>query len=107
MQGYRHVIRPQVGGPAEEAPEDLKLYSPKQVARILQVTEQSVRVLVKQGRLEAFRVGIQLRIRKEALNELLLANRWSGPDPRRQKGGRRRWGRQAEPGAGERPPGGS
>jgi excisionase family DNA binding protein len=47
------------------------VYTVEQVADILQVSVQTVRRLIKEKKLKAFRVGIQLRIKKEDLDEYM------------------------------------
>ncbi len=47
------------------------VYTVEQVAEILQVSVQTVRKLIKEKQLKAFRVGMQLRIRKEDLDRYM------------------------------------
>jgi len=47
------------------------LYTVEQVAEILQVSTKTVRNLVKERKIKAVRVGIQIRIRKEDLDSYL------------------------------------
>jgi excisionase family DNA binding protein len=51
--------------------EDPMIYTLEQVADRLQVSVQTVRRLIKEGRLKAVRVGVQLRVTQEALDEFL------------------------------------
>ncbi len=44
------------------------IYTVEQVAEMLQVSVQTVRRLIKEKKLKAFRVGTQLRIKKEDLD---------------------------------------
>lgn len=47
------------------------VYTVEQVANLLQTTPQTVRRLIKEKKLKAFRVGMQLRIKKEDLDEYM------------------------------------
>lgn len=47
------------------------VYTVEQVAEILQVSEQTVRKLIKDKQLKAFRVGSQIRVRKEDLDRYM------------------------------------
>lgn len=47
------------------------LYTVEQVAEILQVSTKTVRNLVKERKIKAVRVGVQIRIRKEDLDSYL------------------------------------
>jgi excisionase family DNA binding protein len=47
------------------------LYTIEQVAEILQVSIPTVRKLIKDRKLKAIRVGVQIRIRKEDLDSFL------------------------------------
>lgn len=47
------------------------VYTVEQVAKILQVSEATVRKLIKNGELEAFMVGNQYRVTKEALDRYM------------------------------------
>jgi excisionase family DNA binding protein len=51
--------------------EDPMIYTLEQVADRLQVSVQTVRRLIKEGKLKAVRVGVQLRVTQEALDEFL------------------------------------
>jgi len=44
-------------------------YTIEEVAKILRVSPQTVRNLVRQGKLKAFKVGIQLRVKQVDLDE--------------------------------------
>jgi excisionase family DNA binding protein len=46
-------------------------YTLEEVADILRVSVSTVRNLIKQKKLKAFRVGIQLRVRKEDLDQFM------------------------------------
>ena len=71
-------------------------YTIREVAKILHVTEQTVRKTVHEGALSAFHVGTNLRITREALLNFIRENRAEGPlavrDPRR--GGKKPTGRR-------------
>lgn len=47
------------------------VYTVEQVAEILQVSVHTVRRLIKEGKIKAVRVGIQLRVTKEELDRFL------------------------------------
>jgi excisionase family DNA binding protein len=47
------------------------VYTVEQVAEILQVSVQTVRSLIKRKEIKAFRVGSQLRVRKEDLDRYM------------------------------------
>lgn len=47
------------------------VYTLEQVAEILQVSVQTVRRLIKEGKIKAVRVGIQLRVTQEELDRFL------------------------------------
>ena len=47
------------------------LYTVEQVAELLQVSTKTVRTLIKDKKLKAVRVGVQIRIRKEDLDSYL------------------------------------
>jgi excisionase family DNA binding protein len=47
------------------------VYTVEQVAEILVVSPQTVRKLIKEKQLKAFRVGSQLRIKKEELDRYM------------------------------------
>lgn len=47
------------------------VYTVEQVAEILQVSVQTVRNLIKRKELKAFRVGSQLRVKKEDLDRYM------------------------------------
>jgi len=47
------------------------VYTVEQVAEILQVSVQTVRKLIKEKQIKAFRVGAQLRVRKEDLDRYM------------------------------------
>jgi excisionase family DNA binding protein len=46
-------------------------YTVEEVAKILKVSVQTVRNLIKEKKLRAFRVGIQLRVKKEELDRFM------------------------------------
>lgn len=46
-------------------------YTVEEVAQILKVSVQTVRNLIRDKKLRAFRVGIQLRVRKEDLDRFM------------------------------------
>jgi len=46
-------------------------YTVEQVADILQVSVSTVRTLIKQKKIKSFRVGIQVRVRKEDLDAFM------------------------------------
>ena len=48
------------------------LYTLEEVAKILRVSEATVRRLIKNRQLKSIRVGIQLRVRKEDLDQFLM-----------------------------------
>ncbi len=47
------------------------IYTLEQVAEKLQVSVQTVRRLIKEGKLKAIRVGIQMRVTQEELDRFL------------------------------------
>ena len=47
------------------------VYTVEEVAKILRVSEATVRRLIKAGELEAFPVGTQYRIKQEALDKYM------------------------------------
>lgn len=47
------------------------VYTLEEVADILRVSPQTVRKLIKEKRLKAIRVGVQLRVRKEDLDRFM------------------------------------
>lgn len=47
------------------------VYTLDQVADILQVSVQTVRRLIKDGKIKSIRVGVQIRVRKEDLDRYL------------------------------------
>jgi excisionase family DNA binding protein len=49
-------------------------YTIEEVANILRVSEQTVRNLIRQKKLKAFRVGIQLRVKREELERFISSN---------------------------------
>lgn len=52
-------------------PDALRLYSPKQVARILQVDPILVRRMVREGQTDGWRVGCQIRVPQTSLEKFL------------------------------------
>ncbi|MBI4604679.1 MAG: helix-turn-helix domain-containing protein [Planctomycetes bacterium] len=68
------------GGPL---PPLLRLYTVRQVARILQVTEEAVRKLIFTGKLAASRVGIFVRVAEPSIQAFLDESRCARPDERR------------------------
>lgn len=46
-------------------------YTVEEVAEILRVSTSTVRNLIKQKKLRAFRVGVQLRVKKEELDRFM------------------------------------
>lgn len=50
---------------------DEQLYTVKEIAAILRVHEQTVRQLIKDGELAAFKVRSEYRIRQSALDEFM------------------------------------
>jgi excisionase family DNA binding protein len=67
-----------------------RLYTVREVARILQITGQNVRRLIHSGKLEGRRIGIKIRVPHEGLVKFLDASPCAGPDPRRDAWRRRR-----------------
>ena len=53
--------------------EDIKFYTVQETAELLQVTAQTVRAYIRQGRLEATRIGRPLLITENNLKEFLQA----------------------------------
>ena len=53
--------------------EDIKFYTVREIAELLQVTAQTVRAYIKQGRLEATRIGRPLLITENNLKDFLQA----------------------------------
>jgi putative molybdopterin biosynthesis protein len=47
------------------------VYTVEQVAKILQVSPHTVRNLIKEGKIKAVRVGIQIRVTQEELDRFL------------------------------------
>ena len=47
------------------------VYTLEEVAELLKVSVQTVRKLIKEKRLRAVRIGVQLRVRKEDLDRFL------------------------------------
>jgi excisionase family DNA binding protein len=47
------------------------VYTVEEVAKMLKVSAATVRKLIKQGKIEAFPVGNQMRITKEALDRYM------------------------------------
>jgi len=47
-------------------------YTVQETAKLLKVSQATIRRLIKMGKLQAFYVGRQLRITEEALKSLLL-----------------------------------
>jgi excisionase family DNA binding protein len=70
-------------GLEEALPQSLRLYSIRQVARILQVTQPVVRKLIFTGKLPATRVGILVRVQEKSIEAFLEASPCTEPDPRR------------------------
>ena len=48
--------------------------TPKQLAEFLQVSDQTIKRVIKAGKLKAFKVGKDWRIEKEAVNQWLKEN---------------------------------
>jgi excisionase family DNA binding protein len=48
-----------------------QMYTLKEVAKILRVSEQTVRRLINEGKLSSIRVGIQIRITQSSLDAYL------------------------------------
>lgn len=48
-------------------PETEEVYTVEEVAKLLKVSVKTVRTLIKEGKIESFRVGVQRRITREAL----------------------------------------
>ena len=69
-------------------PENLRLYSVQQVAKILQVRESAVRKLIYEKKLAAVRVGVLIRVSQIALEEFLEENPCTEPDARRVSRGK-------------------
>ena len=71
-------------------------YTIREVAKILHVTEQTVRKTIHEGALSAFHVGTNLRVTQEGLLNFIRENVSKGPlavrDPRR--GGKKPTGRR-------------
>ena len=53
--------------------EDIKFYTVREIAELLQVTAQTVRSYIRQGRLEATRIGRPLLITENNLKDFLQA----------------------------------
>ena len=53
--------------------EGIKFYTVQETANLLQVTAQTVRAYIKQGRLEATRIGRPLLITENNLKDFLQA----------------------------------
>ena len=53
--------------------EDIKFYTVQETAELLQVTAQTVRAYIRQGRLEATRIGRPLLITENNLKDFLQA----------------------------------
>lgn len=49
----------------------IKVYTPKEVAEILQITERTVQRYLKEGTLKGVKVGKLWRVTEQALNEFL------------------------------------
>lgn len=47
------------------------VYTVEEVASILKVSPHTVRTLIKEGKIKSIRVGVQIRVTQEALNEFL------------------------------------
>ena len=54
--------------------EGIKFYTVPEVAEVLQVTPQTVRAYIKQGRLKSQRIGRPILITENNLREFLQAN---------------------------------
>jgi excisionase family DNA binding protein len=46
-------------------------YTIAEAARLLKVSKDTIRRMIKEGELESFRVGRQIRIRKDVLDKLM------------------------------------
>lgn len=46
----------------------------EEVADILRVSTATVRKLIKEGKLKSFRVGLQIRIKREDLNRYMMGS---------------------------------
>jgi excisionase family DNA binding protein len=54
--------------------ENIKFYTVQEIAQALQVTPQTVRAYIKQGKIRAQRIGRPLLITESSLKEFLQAN---------------------------------
>jgi excisionase family DNA binding protein len=87
----------------QDIPASLRIFTVREAAGILKVTESVVRQLVHDGKLRGSRVGVQIRIPADAIEAFLGEAVCRGPDPRRDP---RRRGKSGGPGrpAGAPPP---
>jgi excisionase family DNA binding protein len=84
-------------------PDSLRIFTVRETAGMLKVTESVVRKLVHEGTLRGSRVGVQIRIPAAAIEAFLGETACRGPDPRRDP--RRRGKMAGEPAqAAGRPP---
>jgi excisionase family DNA binding protein len=67
----------------QDIPASLRIFTVREAAGILKVTESVVRKLVHEGTLRGSRVGVQIRIPAAAIEEFLEQAVCRGPDPRR------------------------
>lgn len=54
--------------------ENIKFYTVQEIAQALEVTPQTVRAYIKQGKIRAQRIGRPLLITESSLKEFLQAN---------------------------------
>ena len=66
-----------------DIPSSLRLYSVSQVAKILQVGENTVRKFIFEGKLRAWRVGVYIRIPQSAVEAFVEESPCIKPDTRR------------------------
>src|SRR5262245_5257649 len=69
---------------AEETPMSEELYSLEQVAELLHLHVRTVRAYVREGRLQATRIGKQYRVSREQLLAL-TGGKPPAPPPRRER----------------------
>lgn len=51
--------------------EEIRLYTPEEIAQLLKVTRRSIYTYLKSGKLEAVKIGNGWRISQEALEKFL------------------------------------
>jgi excisionase family DNA binding protein len=88
----------------QDIPASLRVFTVREAAGILRVTESVVRQLVHEGKLRGSRVGVQIRIPAAAIEAFLGEAVCRGPDPRRDPRRRGKAAGEAEAAAGPPPP---